>query len=118
MTSCAHVPKAIALPPHLDRISATESAFRYHPAVLLRSLPSEDLIDLRHDFLSPMNACGDEFVRSWASLRTSEQIIRRLHVETRQNRRPAPMTLLRLSSIPASYALSPLIRYRIVLLLR
>lgn len=48
------------------------------------------LVDLLHDLLSPLNACGDEFVSPWASLRPAEQIISSPHVQARQNRRHNP----------------------------
>jgi hypothetical protein len=35
----------------------------------------ESLINLRHDDLSPLNACGDQFVRPWASFRPAEEIV-------------------------------------------
>src|ERR1700733_2200984 len=56
----------------------------------LQSYPASgviaDFIDLLHDLLSPLNACGDQLVRPWASLRPAEQIVSRLHVQTGENR--------------------------------
>ena len=43
-------------------------------------------INLSHDLLCPLNACSDELVRPWASLRPAEQVISGLHVQTRQYR--------------------------------
>ena len=43
-------------------------------------------VDLFHDLLSPLDARIDELVRSRASLRRSEEIVCRLHVQARKNR--------------------------------
>jgi hypothetical protein len=55
---------------------------------VLRRRPSrrEPFVDLRHDYLGPLNTCGDQFVCPGASLRSSEQIVSRLHVQARENR--------------------------------
>ena len=49
-------------------------------------IPSATFVYSLHYFLSPLDACGDQLVRTWASLRPSEQIVSRLHVQARQNR--------------------------------
>jgi hypothetical protein len=46
---------------------------------------SAPFVNLLHDLLSPLNACGNQLVSPWASLRTSKQIVSRLHVQARQN---------------------------------
>jgi len=47
---------------------------------------AEPLINLLHDLLSPLDACGDQLVRPWASLWLSEQIVSRPHVQTGEDR--------------------------------
>jgi hypothetical protein len=47
--------------------------------------PRKHIVNLPHDFLCPLNASGDEFVAPWASLRTSEEVVCRLHVQARKN---------------------------------
>jgi lecithin:retinol acyltransferase len=49
-------------------------------------LLAEPLVDLLHDLLSPLNACSDQLVTPWTSLRTSEEIVSRLHVQTGEDR--------------------------------
>jgi hypothetical protein len=43
-------------------------------------------VNLLHYPLSPLNACGDQSISSRTSLRTSEQVICRLHMQARENR--------------------------------
>lgn len=45
------------------------------------------VVDFLHDLLSPLNACSDQLVSPWASLRPSEQIVSRLHVQASEDRR-------------------------------
>ena|ERR1039458_8969290 len=49
-------------------------------------ISSAPFVDLLHDLLSPLNACGDQLVRAWASLWPSEQIVSRLHVQAGKDR--------------------------------
>ena len=44
------------------------------------------VVDLRHDFLGPLNARSDCLVRSWASLQPAKQIIGGLNISTHENR--------------------------------
>jgi hypothetical protein len=46
-------------------------------------------INLLHDPLRPLNARSNQLVGARASLRAAEQIVRRLHVQTGQDRRSA-----------------------------
>jgi predicted RNA-binding Zn-ribbon protein involved in translation (DUF1610 family) len=63
----------------------THGSFSHRP-VIFGLILSEGIIDLPHDPLSPLNARSNQFVRSRASLRPSEQIIGGSHVQTRQDR--------------------------------
>ena len=47
--------------------------------------PPSITIDLLHDLLRPLNAGGDQLVRSGASLHSPEQVIGRFHVQARQD---------------------------------
>ncbi len=51
---------------------------------------SESLVNFLHNLFSPLNAGRDQLVRPWASLRTSAQVVRRPHMQVRQNRSHHP----------------------------
>jgi len=59
-----------------DRIYGDSSPPRY-------AIPARDTC---RRLRSPLDACGDQLVRPWTSLRPSEQIVSTLHVQTRKNR--------------------------------
>ena len=57
-----------------------------HPSFFTTTDSRESLVNLCHDYPSPLNACGDQFVTPWTALRTSKEVVSRLHVQARQNR--------------------------------
>src|SRR5215469_6359342 len=54
--------------------------------VIHTALLPAPVVDLRHDFLGPLNARSDYLVRSWASLQPARQIIGGLNISTHENR--------------------------------
>jgi hypothetical protein len=50
------------------------------------SRSGEPVVNPLHNSLRPLDTCSDQLVRPWASLWTSKQIVRRLHMQTREDR--------------------------------
>jgi hypothetical protein len=51
----------------------------------LASSAREHIINLPHDPLGPLDARFNQLICSWTSLWSTEQVVRRLHVQARKN---------------------------------
>ena len=76
-----------------------------------RAYLRKDTINLPHDLLCPLHRSGDQLVRPWAALRSTEQVVSALHVQAGENRGHYAKHALPSLVHAGIISVSPFIRY-------